>query len=169
MKYLTLLRHAKSSWDHRGLSDHDRPLNERGNRDAPRVGRALATLYTERDVPAPERALVSSACRTTETAALILPEIGSPAMEAKEDLYLASPGEMLRLAAAADETVTHLLFIAHNPGIGTLADFLAADPPLQACPTCCAVVLRLDIDFWGVLEEREGHRLGVIVPRELPG
>lgn len=167
MKYLTLLRHAKSSWDHAGLSDHERPLNERGNRDAPRVGRALAALYAEQDVSLPQRALVSSACRTRETATLVLPELDSPPREIREELYLASAGEMLRMLAVADEHVTHFLLIAHNPGTAMLADLLAVDRPLDAFPTCCAVVLRLDIDFWGLLAERVGQRLGVILPREL--
>ena len=167
MKYLTLLRHAKSSWDHAGLSDHERPLNDRGNRDAPRVARALAAAYAERGVPLPQRALVSSACRTRETADLVLPEMASAQLQIRDELYLASAGEMMRILAAADEQLSHVLLIAHNPGTGTLADLLATDRPLHTFPTCCAVVLRFDIDFWGLLEAGAGQRLEVIIPREL--
>lgn len=169
MKYLTLLRHAKSSWDHPGLYDHDRPLNARGNRDAPRVGRALAALCAEQGVPAPQRALISSACRTRETAELVLPELGSPPCEVRDELYLASSREMMRVLSAADETIAHLLLIAHNPGTARLVELLDTGCLLHAFPTCCAVMLRLEIDFWGLLEEGAGQRLGVIIPRELAG
>ncbi len=169
MKYLTLLRHAKSSWDHPGLSDHDRPLNERGSRDAPRVGRALAELYAEQGIPVPARAFVSSACRTRETAALVLSELGSPTIEVRNELYLASSREMLRVVAEADEEIRHILLIAHNPGTGLLANLLVEDPPLEACPTCCATVIGFGIDYWGLLEEGGGRRLGVIIPRQLKG
>ena len=149
------------------MGDHDRPLNDRGNRDAPRVGSALAALYREFEVPFPGWAWVSSACRTKETAGHVVPEIGSPAMEVRNDLYLASPGEMMRMLVSAEEKVEHLLILAHNPGSGVLANLLSAGPPLADFPTCCAVCLRFEIDLWGLLEERSGERLGVIIPREL--
>jgi len=168
MKHLTLVRHAKSSWEHSGLDDHSRPLNARGMRDAPLVGQAIAALCASQNIPLPGLVLISSAQRTKETAGLVLPELGSsPREEIVGDLYLAAPRQMMAVLQQADESVDHLLVIAHNPGTPELVNQLATDPVLESYPTCTAAVLHLDIDAWGLVDDECGHRVGLIRPRDL--
>ena len=73
MKRLLLLRHAKSAWPD-GVEDHDRPLSDRGRRDAPRMGAYIAAAGLR-----PDFALVSSARRTQETWALVAPATAASA------------------------------------------------------------------------------------------
>ena len=89
---LILVRHAKSSWSNPGLSDHERPLNKRGKRDAPRMGRRLAGLGYH-----PQLLASSSAVRALTTAELIAAEIDyeSRLIEIEGQLYGAAPGEIL--------------------------------------------------------------------------
>ena len=85
---LTLLRHAKSSWEDDRLDDSDRPLNERGERDAPLMGRRLRARGAR-----PTLILTSPAVRARRTAQIVAREIGYPAefLQREEELYLASP------------------------------------------------------------------------------
>lgn len=120
MQTVTLLRHAKSSWADANQSDYDRPLNKRGNNDAPEMARRLV----ERDA-IPGIILSSSAQRTRETTAHLLEVFGTqaPVVQYHEALYLASPGTMLELMeTVADKE--HIMLIAHNPGMEDLSAHL---------------------------------------------
>ena len=88
MKRLTLIRHAKSSWDDASLPDFDRPLNERGLRDAPKIGVHLA----QNSITLPDKIISSPALRGISTACLIAKEIGYPedTIELEPRLYEAS-------------------------------------------------------------------------------
>ena len=91
MAELLVLRHAKSSWDTPGQPDHDRPLNRRGRRDAPRIGELLAA-----ESLLPDAVLCSTACRTVETWTLLSAAAGCPVAPAFTDrLYLASGADLL--------------------------------------------------------------------------
>src|SRR5437764_43961 len=122
MKFLTLIRHAKSSWDDAALTDHDRPLNHRGLRAAPIVGRFLANTYLGAGdapplLPPPDRVLSSTACRAKHTAELIVAELKSAGPELDRRLYLADPKSMLQIVRAFEDRWRHTMVIGHNPGI----------------------------------------------------
>jgi phosphohistidine phosphatase len=118
-KKLILVRHAKSAWPD-DVSDHDRPLAERGRRDAPAVGRWLAA---HDDLP--EVALVSSAVRAQETFALLNAELARPIpLVVSEEVYGAGTGSLLDLVRALGEDLGSVMIIGHNPGIGMLAALL---------------------------------------------
>ena len=120
---LILTRHAKSDWSTPGAPDHDRPLNARGRRQAPLVGRWLAS---RRDLPA--RILCSDATRTRETLDLILPELGvAPDVSFDAALYHAAPETIL--AAIRAELVPTVMVIGHNPGLAEAALRLCHTPP----------------------------------------
>ena len=91
MKTLLILRHAKSSWKQPGFADHDRPLNRRGNRDAPRVG-----LLLRRQALTPDLIVSSTAERARATAVQVAESVvyGSP-VELDRQLYLAEPGAIV--------------------------------------------------------------------------
>ena len=112
MKTLLLVRHAKSSWDHPGVDDHDRPLNARGRRDAPEMGRRLA----ERGL-VPDRILSSTALRARTTAQLIAEGLGFDVdrIILDERLYAASADEVLRVIGEIDGDVGTAMVVGHNP------------------------------------------------------
>ncbi|MYG49370.1 MAG: histidine phosphatase family protein, partial [Gemmatimonadales bacterium] len=123
MKTLLILRHAKSSWDHPGLRDHDRPLNPRGRRDAPRMGRFMA----ERDL-VPDRIVSSTAVRARTTAELAAAEFGAGVeIETTYDLYGASPDGYVEVAEAMGGTAERLMLVGHNPGITSLVWHLTGE------------------------------------------
>lgn len=114
---VTLLRHAKSSWADADQSDHDRPLNRRGNADAPEMARRLVARDT-----IPTVILCSSATRTRQTTAHLLSIFGEPAPRVQylNSLYLASANTLLdELETVADSE--HIMIVAHNPGIEQLS------------------------------------------------
>lgn len=163
---LTLIRHAKSSWDDSTVPDHARPLNARGRSNAPAIGAWLAQNH-----PAPDLLLCSDAARTRETAALILPHLTpTPPVQITPDLYLASPDAMLDLLAR--QGAPHIALIGHNPGIGLLAAGLvrrAPDHPRFAdYPTCATCIITFDAARWDQLMPQSGTSLAFVTPADLP-
>ncbi|MEU6881120.1 histidine phosphatase family protein [Streptomyces sp. NPDC046712] len=116
---IVLLRHAKADWPQ--VSDHERPLAERGRTDAPVAGRRLADTGISFDL-----ALCSSAVRTRETWKLAVSELPHrPRTVYEERLYEASLGELIALLNEVSDEVKDLLVIGHNPGMHGLADALS--------------------------------------------
>lgn len=145
MRHLTLIRHAKSSWKDPGTSDFDRPLNKRGERDAPRMGERLA-----RGGEPPELIVSSSAVRAARTAHVIAEQLGiEPAeMVLGTELYLASPNQLLDLVRMLDPGIEHAALVAHNPGITDFVNALAKCE-IDNMPTCAIARLKLDVERWG--------------------
>jgi len=144
MKRLTLLRHAKSSWSQHGLSDHDRPLNQRGQRDAPIMGRRLITHGAR-----PSLIVTSTANRARQTAELLAGEIGFPIeyLHTEESLYLADPATILETIELQEDTFKDIVVCAHNPGITDLANRLTGQS-IDNVPTCGIVIIEADTDSW---------------------
>lgn len=116
---IVLLRHAKADWPQ--VSDHERPLAERGRTDAPVAGRRLAETGITFDL-----ALCSTAARTRETWKLAVQELPHRPRTVYEDrLYEASLGELIALLNETSDEVADLLVIGHNPGMHALSDALA--------------------------------------------
>lgn len=141
---LVLLRHAKSAYPP-GVTDHDRPLNPRGQRDAPVAGRLIEAAVGKLEV-----ALVSTATRAQQTYRLA--EVPAGRTVDCPELYLAWPTDML--ARIAQETVSSVLVVAHNPGTEDLAAMLTANRSSAAFermrikfPTAAFAVLRSDLPF----------------------
>ncbi|MGH4027310.1 SixA phosphatase family protein [Actinomycetota bacterium Odt1-20B] len=118
---IVLFRHAKADWPQ--VSDHERPLAERGRKDAPVAGRKLADSGIPFDL-----ALCSTAARTRETWKLAVQELPSrPRTVYEERVYEASPGELIAVLNETPDDVRNLILIGHNPGVQGLADVLAGD------------------------------------------
>ena len=122
MRQLLLLRHAKSSWDDASQPDHARPLNARGRAAAAAMRTTLRSLGLVPDV-----VLVSSARRTLQTLDALAPWDETPIIEPMDQLYLATPAQILRIAARVSETVRSLMIVGHNPGLHDLALRLAGE------------------------------------------
>ncbi|MFF1833152.1 SixA phosphatase family protein [Streptomyces sp. NPDC058231] len=117
---IVLLRHAKAEWSQD--SDHERPLVERGRKDAPVAGRKLVDSGIVIDL-----ALCSTAARTRETWKLAVHEMPQrPRTVYEERLYDASLGELIALVNETPDDVRNLLLIGHNPGMHAIADALCA-------------------------------------------
>lgn len=168
MKTLLIARHAKSDWGDASLPDHDRPLNARGRRDAPRVGIALA----ERG-HAPAHVYSSTAARTRETWALMEPHLpGRPRVEWLREMYLAPASRLLDVVRSAPAGADTVMALGHNPGIHGLAAGLSVDGRTSLLgvvgrnmPTGAVAVVELDGDGW---EDVAGGRLAdLILPRAL--
>ena len=163
MKILLVLRHAKSSWKDPGLADHDRPLNKRGLRDAPRMGR----LLREEDL-VPDRIVSSTAVRARATADLVAAEAGcSAAVKHSRRLYLASAPEIIGVLAEVGGDARKLLVVGHNPGLEELlAALTGCSEPL---PTAALAAVRLELAAWSKLEACAPAQLvNLWRPRQLP-
>ncbi|MEU0744743.1 histidine phosphatase family protein [Streptomyces sp. NPDC006134] len=116
---IVLFRHAKADWPQ--VTDHERPLAERGRKDAAEAGRRLA----DTGIPF-ELALCSTATRTRETWKLAVQEFPHrPKTVYEERIYEASPGELIAVLNETPDDVQNALLIGHNPGVQGLADILA--------------------------------------------
>jgi phosphohistidine phosphatase len=121
MKHLFLVRHAKSDWGNLVLSDFERPLNERGNRDKIIMGKRLKEKSIKLD-----SFISSSAIRTTQTSMALANEMNFPAQKIhfSEEIYHASPSVMLSFINKTEDENNHLMLVGHNPGISMLCDYL---------------------------------------------
>lgn len=160
-KRLLLLRHAKSSWDDPGLTDHDRPLSPRGRRAAARIGRHLS----DHGVPV-TLVLCSSARRARETLERVAPP---GAVEIEPRLYGASAAELLARLRRLPEAQAVVMLIGHSPAIEELAAALATGPdPLagRKFPTGGLATLTW-AGTWSDLGPGKAALASFVVPREL--
>jgi phosphohistidine phosphatase len=159
MKTLLLARHAKSEWGIHGLSDHDRPLNGRGRRDAPAMARNLVE-----DGLTVQRIVSSTATRARSTADQYAAPFGLEVIE-EAALYAASAGTILEVAAALPDEVDVAMLVGHNPGMtDATAELTAA---FVEFPTCAVAECAVDIGSWAELIEGSGRMLRLRTPRDL--
>lgn len=169
MKRLFILRHAKSSWDAKGLDDHERPLNGRGRHAAALMGAVMA----ERGYR-PDGILCSSSVRTRETLELLRPHIGTrvPVLIERE-LYHASAQRLLARLHRLPDGWDSALLIGHNPGLEQLV-LLLPDPtgprlaPVKF-PTAALAVLDFPVTAWSRVEAGAGELADFVAPREIGG
>jgi phosphohistidine phosphatase len=170
MPTLLLLRHAKSSWDSPSLDDYDRPLAKRGLKAAPRMGAEIASLGLKPDV-----ILCSSAVRTRETLALVLPEIGGdPEVIYDDAIYLAAPETLLAKVRALPDTAKSVMVVGHNPGMEELAALLVKDggkadrkDMAEKFPTCALAVINFEAPGWAAVAPGAGTLARFITPAQL--
>jgi len=154
MKTLYLMRHAKSSWKDPGLEDHQRPLNKRGRRDVPVMGRRLKERAIHLD-----RIVSSDARRAVNTAVPIGELLGldAAAIRLEPLLYDASRDEILNIVMRLADGWNQVMIVGHNPGLHDVAN-LFYPPPLPKFPTSGIVTVVLDIDTWhGIDPKRVIH------------
>ena len=158
-KRVTLLRHAKAKVGDSSLPDRKRPLNERGQHDAPVMGRRLRASGAR-----PSLIITSPAIRALHTARLVAEMIRYPLefVQRETDLYLASPDDILRVLARQDNAFNDILLCGHNPGLTDLANKLTG-AKIDNIPTCGLVVIEADIREW-----RQLKRGGTLVTFDFP-
>lgn len=162
MKTLYLVRHAKSSWEHTNLSDHDRPLNSRGERDAPHMGKRL-----QKRKPQPEVIISSSAMRAKTTAIILASAIGYPTSDISINarLYGAEPEDVLSIIGNLDDTIDCAMLVGHNPTFTALVNALG-HCDLDNMPTCGVAVLAFPTDAWVEIESVQGNLVEFDYPKK---
>jgi phosphohistidine phosphatase len=162
IKRLILIRHAKSSWKHTGVSDFDRPLNGRGQRDAPMMGKRLA----ERGVR-PQRLVSSPAKRALTTAHVIAGEIGYPveAIVTDRRIYEASVPDLLTVIGEQPDDCAELMLVGHNPGLTDLCNHIVPRP-IDNLPTCGALCVQFPIADWEEVEWTTGELVFFDFPKK---
>jgi len=142
MKTLILMRHAKSSRDNPALADHDRPLNDRGLRDSPRMGKLI-----KKEIAIPDLILSSTAKRALDTATLVAESCGYEKDVQKDPLlYEARLSTFYTLLNNLDDSLQSILLVGHNPEMEQLVTQLS--DKIEPLPTAAVVHLELPITDW---------------------
>jgi phosphohistidine phosphatase len=144
MKTVFIMRHAKSSWKDTHLADHQRPLNKRGKKAAPEMGKRL----NERGVR-PDAIVSSDARRAMETAASMAAMLGLSSNDIQEDpdLYDAPPNRILSVIHRFMDNWKQVIVVGHNPGLTELANRFYPYP-IANIPTAGIVELGFKIASW---------------------
>jgi phosphohistidine phosphatase len=160
MKRLFVLRHAKSSWADAGISDFERPLNDRGTAAAPLMGTVMRRRGFE-----PEAILSSPAERAKQTAAAAREAAGFAAgIRFDERIYEASTQTLINVLSELGSERSALI-VGHNPGMEGLVRALTGRS--ESMPTAALAVIDLDIDDWASIKPGSGTLLEVIRPKDM--
>ena len=170
MKHLTVLRHAKSSWDDPALDDFNRPLHARGWKAARRMGRELKQRGMRFDL-----VLASTAARVRETVDGVQEKYDFEAPTRFEPkIYMASVEELMELVRALPDEAGSVLLIGHNPGLERLVMELAhgdeaglRDQVAAKFPTAALAAIELSIKHWAQSAAGCGRIVELILPRSL--
>ncbi|MET8156406.1 histidine phosphatase family protein [Sphaerisporangium sp. NPDC005289] len=158
MNTLIVLRHAKAAHVP-GLADRERPLTDRGERDAERAGETLRRLGLS-----PELVLCSPSIRTRRTAELALAGLASDApVHVETEIYEAYPDELLELIGRTDGEVSTLLLVGHNPGVHELVLNLSLTHDDEGFPPGAFAVL--ETGPWADLGPGDGRVVGRWTPK----
>lgn len=162
MKTLYLVRHAKSSWKDESLSDFERPLNKRGKRDAPFMGKLMKQQGIKPDI------LISSpANRALTTAKIFCNEIGYPfeKLIIEPKLYMASSQHIFELVKNFDDKYESVMLFSHNPGLTSFVNIFL-NRKIDNIPTCGIAALQIDIEYWEEIQTEKYELLFFEYPKK---
>jgi phosphohistidine phosphatase len=162
MKTLLLLRHAKSSWKNSDADDHERPLNKRGKKDAPRMGRLI-----QDENLLPDLIVSSSAKRCRKTAEQVIQHSGYRGeTRITGELYEADAQKLRAFLTATADAVSRLLLISHNPGMEEFLESLLGE--YRPLTTAALARVELPLENWSELTDgTRGELIQIWQPREL--
>lgn len=163
VKTLYIVRHAKSSWDDDSLADFDRPLNERGKRDAP----SMAKRLKEKNI-VPDLLLSSPAKRAFSTAKRFAETLGYNEDKIKTDrrLYHADGASMIAIVRETKNVHDTLIMFGHNPGLTDCVNALMNERKfIDNVPTCGVVAFQFNTDDWTSVRAGEGKLLFFDYPK----
>lgn len=144
MKTLIVVRHAKSSWEEAGTDDHNRPLNDRGKKDAPEMAKRLRKRGIKIDL-----FLSSTARRASTTAQYFAAEynVGKKDIQTEEQLYNAPADDIYSVVAALPDKHKNVAIFGHNPGITDFVNSLC-QVRIDNMPTCAMYAVVANTDKW---------------------
>jgi phosphohistidine phosphatase len=162
MKTLLILRHAKSSWKEPLLADHDRPLNKRGKRDAPRIGKLL-----RKQGLTPDKIISSTAKRARKTAQAVAKAGGYVGeVESTPAFYHAGPEAYISVLCNLSDDCRRVMVVGHNPGMEELIGRLTGH--VETMLTAAIAHILLPIGRWEELNDKvEGELINLWYPKEL--
>ncbi len=161
MKTLLLLRHAKSSWKNTSVKDFDRPLNQRGLKAAPAIGRLMRKRKLQ-----PELVLSSPAERARQTTQLVLEAAGlKTEVRYDERIYEASAARLFEIVSQIDEEAGMVMMVGHNPGFEELLEALSGEA--RSLSTAALACIELDIERWSKVRAGENQLAWLVRPKEL--
>ena len=162
---MILVRHAKSDWGQDGLSDIERPLNERGKKDAPEMANRLKARKLHIDL-----FVSSTAKRARKTAKYFAEEFDVKKDDIKlvEDLYLATTSAFQKTISELSDKHDVVAVFSHNPGITEFANSLT-NVRIDDMPTCSLFALNIDTDSWSSFEDAEKKFLFFDYPKNALG
>tara|TARA_B100001013_G_C24339667_1_gene335917 strand:- start:7 stop:501 length:495 start_codon:yes stop_codon:yes gene_type:complete len=160
LKTLFIIRHSKSSWKNANLSDHERPLNKRGNIDAKLISNYLSSVVRNIDF-----LHCSSSKRTRETAVYFLEKININKQNYDDQLYHVSSEDLLQAIRAYNNTLSSAMIIAHNPGLTNFVNLLT-DLNLWNLPTTGMIGIDFNVSSWEEIKENNGKILFKKFPKE---
>jgi phosphohistidine phosphatase len=160
-KILYLVRHAKSSWKDSSLADRDRPLNKRGRRSAPAMGRRMLEQGH-----LPDLIVCSPANRALSTAKKIALELGCDvsAIVTDGNLYFSGTPGMRSVLEALDDRYQRVMMVGHNPTMTNLMNILG-NTFVVNMPTCAIAVIGFDVASWADVYSADGKLLGYDFPK----
>ena len=161
MKTLFLIRHAKSSWGDTALPDKDRPLNDRGRRDAPKIGERLA----KRDVK-PDLILSSPAMRALKTAEIIAKKLDYRRKDIVVDdrLYAVEADDLLDVIHKLGDKLERVMLFGHNPELTELAHRLSSK--ITHMPTCAVAEFAFDAKSWSKIGKVKPAKVTLDYPKK---
>jgi phosphohistidine phosphatase len=161
MKMLFLIRHAKSSWDDAAQPDKDRPLNDRGRRDAPKIGERLA----KRDLK-PDLILSSPAVRALKTAEIIARKLDYRRKDIVVDdrLYAVEANDLLEVIRTLGDRLKSVMIFGHNPALVELAQRFSSE--ITDMPTCAVAEFRFDAKSWSEIGHIKPAQVALDYPKK---
>jgi phosphohistidine phosphatase len=167
-RQLLILRHAKSSWDSGAASDFERPLGERGERDAPRMGEWLNGQELK-----PDHIISSPAERARQTILAVCEQLGVDKQEIHWDerIYGGSTGDLLQVLAEVPDTAETVMLVGHNPGLENLVLYLCGESVVipangKLLPTAALARMELTAQ-WQQLQAGNARKLSVVRPKDI--
>jgi phosphohistidine phosphatase len=161
MKTLLLLRHAKSSRKDTGVRDFDRPLNQRGLKAAPSIGRLIRKRKLQLDL-----VLSSPAERARQTTQLVVEAAGLKT-EARYDerIYEATSARLFEVVSQIDDEANIVMLVGHNPGLEELLEALTGEA--RSLPTAALACIELNIEKWNKVRAEGAQLAWLAKPKEL--
>lgn len=162
MKTVFFIRHAKSSWEDMSLKDIDRPLNKRGNRDAPFMAKMIKGKGIKVD------AIISSpANRAYTTASFFAKELEIPIEDIiiEDSIYEAYIDEVLNVIKKVDDRYQTIMIFGHNPTFTSLANMFSKDY-IANVPTCGIAQIESSVDSWTLFNRQNATRTGYFYPKQ---
>lgn len=162
MRTLFLIRHAKSSWADLNIHDFDRPLNDRGKKNAPFMGKLLA-----KEKILPDLIISSPAKRAITTARKIAKEINYsiPKIEENKTIYEANVKTLLKIVNEINDKNKAVFLFGHNPGFTDFLNYLTGEN-IGNIPTCGIAEINFDVSSWKEISKDLGNLIRFDYPKK---
>ena len=162
-KKLLIVRHAKSDWESGVKKDFDRPLNDRGEKNAPEMAQRLVNKNV-----IPEKIVSSPALRAITTAGLFAEAFGYSKSDISQEpkIYEASASRLLKIINELPNQYDFIALFGHNPGLTELVINLS-NADIYNLPTCGMVLLDFPYEDWNMITDGSGEKVFFDFPKNV--